>query len=102
MIITIIFSSNVYAEPEELDREKYAYFCNADRLDLDKHGNSGCRGIKEGDVLLNQDVMEALLYCDPSSLMFESTPFRNKEPQNLEKITCIYNGKPIKEWKQLK
>ena len=100
LIITILFASNVYAEPEELDREKYYYFCDKYEMGVDKHGNSGCKGIKEGDVLIDINVSKAVLYCDPSSLMFEST--RRTKSQFPEDITCIYNGKPIKEWKELK
>lgn len=102
MIITIIFSSTVYAELEELDREKYVFYCVGDTLEVDKYGNTGCKGIRKGDVLMSIDVINAVLYCDPSSLMFESSRWRNKERLHLEEITCIYNGKPIKERDVLK
>jgi hypothetical protein len=95
LIITIVFSSNIYAEPEELDREKYVYYCHGVDLEVDKHGNTRCKGIRKGDVLYYLDPRSALLYCDndPEIIMRNSTYFY---------VTCFYNGKPIKEMKSLK
>jgi len=93
LIITIVFASNVYAEPEELDREKYVYYCWDDDIDVDKHGNTGCEGIKKGDVLRGVAGKDALLYCEKGHLILNEPLFS---------YTCFYNGHPIKKWKSLK
>jgi hypothetical protein len=92
LIITIVFSSNIYAEPEELDREKYNYRCDGDDIRVDKHGNTGCKGIRKGDVLRDLFAVDVLLYCDRNQPILET----------FEEYDCIYNGNPIKKWKSLK
>ena len=94
LIITIVFASNVYAEPEELDRDKYAYFCNEYDIAVDKHGNTQCKGIKTGDVLWRVHANYAMLYCDTSNAIIQN--------DTGNQVTCIYNGKPIKKMKSLK
>ena len=91
LIITIVFSSNVYAEPEELDREKYNYRCDGDDIRVDKHGNTGCKYIRKGDVLSYISPSDAVSYCD------RNEPILKHSMNN----DCIYNGKPIKKEKGL-
>jgi hypothetical protein len=91
LIITIVFSFNVYAEPKELDREKYNYLCEGNDIRVDKHGNTGCKGIRKGDVLSYISPSDAVSYCDRNEPIL-------KRGQNYE---CIYNGKPIKKEKRL-
>ena len=94
LIITIVFSSNVYAEPEELDREKYNYYCHWYDIEVDKHGNTGCKGIRTGDVLFIVPQNYAVLYCDKNNIIIQG--------DTGNKVTCLYNGKPIKKMKSLK
>jgi len=97
LIITIVFSSNVYAEPEELDREKYNYYCLHGRLGwIDGKGNTKCKNLKKGDVLASIDTRNALFYCDTE------LPIMAKTISGLPRYTCFYNGKPIKKERELK
>jgi hypothetical protein len=97
LIITIVFASNVYAEPEELDRDKYVYYCYQGRLDVDRKGNTRCKNLKKGDVLASIYVKSALLYCDTEH------PIMSGIDRGTGRTTyyCFYNGKPIKKERQL-
>jgi hypothetical protein len=98
LIITIVFSSNVYAEPEELDREKYAYHCVEKRLNNIHKGTTACRNLKKGDILESIYPNSALLYCDTElPIMGGEITAIGEEPR----YTCFYNGKPIKRQRQL-
>jgi len=94
LIMTIVFASNVYAESEELDREKYAYYCNEYDIAVDKHGNTQCKGIKTGDVLFRVSPNYAVLYCNKTNTIIQNDTGNS--------VTCLYNGKPIKKMKSLK
>jgi hypothetical protein len=94
LIITIVFSFNVYAEPKELDREKYNYYCHWNDIEVDKHGNTGCKGIKTGDLLFRVPVNYAALYCNKNNTIIQN--------ESGNSVTCLYNGKPIKKMKSLK
>lgn len=96
LTITIVFASNVYAEPEELDRDKYVYYCLQDRLDVDRKGNTRCKNLKKGDVLASIYIKSALLYCDTE------LPIMGGTIGELPRYTCFYNGKPIKKERELK
>ncbi len=98
LIITIVFASNVYAEPEELDREKYYYYCTGDRLGLDKKGNTRCKNLKKGDLLTELYLRDTLLYCDTEHPIMSGT----KLGMSLTVYSCFYNGKPIKKYRELK
>lgn len=98
LIITIVFSSNVYAEPEELDREKYNYYCRGDRLGLDKKGNTRCKNLKKGDLLTQLYLRDTLRYCDTEHPIMSGI----QSGTGMTKYYCFYNGKPIKNERELK
>ena len=98
LITAIVFSSNVYAKPKEMDREKYYYYCSEHRLPVDKKGNTKCKNLKKGDVLAGIDQIEALMYCDTEF------PVMSEPSSSGVYILyyCLYNGRPIKKSKELK
>ena len=93
-IITIVFSSNLDAKTEELDRDKYFYVCSYEKIEDDR-----CPGIKKGDVLNEIDAKHALMYCDTDYPIFDANI--NAEHKGRVEVTCLYNGAPIKKAKRL-
>ena len=93
-IITIVFSSNLDAKTEELDRNKYFYSCALEMIEDDK-----CPGLEKGDILWKIDTRWAVMYCDKDHLIFDG----NVEPSQTGTVTvtCRYNGEPIKKHKSL-
>ena len=98
LITAIVFSSNCYAvlhvnndakPKEEIDRDKYYYYCQADLLVVDK---LTCKNLKKGDVLSTTASGVTLLYCD-TELPIMSHSNRYDNPVR----SCFYNGRPIKD-----
>ena len=89
LLITIVFSSNIYAKPKEMDREKYDYACSE---------MLGCENVKKGDVLIDFRSSSALLYCDTNYPILQSREQRSDRIQNTHReYDCLYNGRPFKE-----
>jgi|TARA_B110000908_G_C9978900_1_gene324594 hypothetical protein len=100
LITAIVFSSNCYAvlhvnndakPKEEIDRDKYYYYCQADLLVVDK---LTCKNLKKGDLLSTQSTGVALLYCDTE---FQVISYLLNQKDGPTQYECFYNGRPIKE-----
>tara|TARA_B100000780_G_C20647760_1_gene258043 strand:- start:168 stop:476 length:309 start_codon:yes stop_codon:yes gene_type:complete len=96
LIITIVFSSNASAQFGKLDRKEYNFICDGNNIRADTWGNSKCSKMEKGDVLYDIRSVDAILYCD------EIQPTLEDHGGPSTTYTCIYNGKPIKKWKELK
>ena len=96
LIITIVFSSNLDAKTEELDRDKYHYTCFHTKIEVDRRGNTKCEGIKKGDVLVSIPPRLAVIYCDKDHLVIHGTDSAGNTD-----VACRYNGEPITEQKKL-
>jgi hypothetical protein len=96
LFITIVFSSNVSAQFGKLDRKEHNFICDGFNIRANSFGNNKCQKMEKGDVLLNIQPVDAILYCDENQLILED------DGDASTTYTCIYNGKTIKKWKELK
>ena len=96
LTITIVFSSNAFAQFGKLDRKEYNFYCDGNSIRADSWGNNKCEKMEKGDILYDIRSLDAVLYCDENQLILEDD---GDAPTT---YTCIYNGKPVKKWKELK
>jgi len=96
LTITIVFSSNASAQFGKLDRNEYNFYCDGNSIRADSWGNNKCKKMEKGDVLYDIRSVDAVLYCDENQLILED------DGDAYTTYTCIYNGKPVKKWKELK
>jgi len=96
LFITIVFSSNATAQFGKLDRNEYNFYCDGNSIRADSWGNNKCKKMEKGDVLYDIRSSDAVLYCDENQLILEVSLDASTT------YTCIYNGKTIKKWKELK
>ena len=80
----VLFPLSTVSEENRADD----HYFQCSRLNSQSCKNS----LQKGDVLIGIPPKEALLYCDMEKFIYE---------KYMKSVTCVYNGKPIKEIKSL-
>lgn len=94
VLISMISASIVHAKDKDLDREKYDYSCGS-KFEWGYKGQFKCPLLKKGDILISIKARYAVLYCDRSELIL--TQQEGDLQSDVDNVTCVYNGRPIKE-----